>query len=124
MLVVDDDDNLLFNLGAYLESQGFRTVCVQRFADAVKVVVEHGVDVALVDYRIGRESGVELILELRRRRPHFPVVLMSAFLDEWVDCLLGGSTGARSLRKPFAGSEIVEALHAAVRGRHAVMTGG
>lgn len=110
ILIVDDDDNLLFNLGSFLDKQGFNTVRAQEPGEALEAVLERRADAAVIDYRLGRESGVELIQQIRELRPDFPVVLMSAYLDEWVECMVAGAAKTRCLRKPFIGSEVLDAI--------------
>lgn len=110
ILIVDDDDNLLFNLGSFLDKQGFNTVRAQEPGEALEAILERRADAAVIDYRLGRESGVELIQQIRELRPDFPVVLMSAYLDEWVECMVAGAAKTRCLRKPFIGSEVLDAI--------------
>lgn len=110
VLVVDDDDSLVFNLGAFLDNHGFKSTCVQSIAAATDAILARQVDIALIDYRLGRDSGLELIQEIRKHRPGFPIVLMSAYLDEWVECMVRGFRPARALRKPFVGSEIIATI--------------
>ncbi|MBN2494116.1 MAG: response regulator [Deltaproteobacteria bacterium] len=117
VLIVDDDENLLFNLGAYLENEGFEICCVSGFHEALQVLIEDRFDVALIDYRLVDRKGTDLIREIRARNPLFPVVLMSAYLDDWVEALAQSYRPLTWLRKPFNGDEVVRAVDEAADGR-------
>ena len=110
VLVVDDDLNLLKNLGAFLESNGVTAVCVPDTAGALAAMDEGGIDTVIADYRLGRESGLELVKTIRYRAPECPIVLMSAYLDEWVQTIATGVGLLTCVRKPFSGTELLAAI--------------
>ena len=110
ILLIDDDETLLFNLATYLTTNGYEVFPVSTIAHALETLKKHSVDVAVVDYRLARESGVQAIAEIRTVQPIVPIVLMSAYLDEWVETLVKGYKPYRCLRKPFAGQELLDRI--------------
>jgi DNA-binding NtrC family response regulator len=44
-------------------------------------VTHRGVDLVIADLRLWQESGLDLLFELRRRRPDLPVILLSTSPD-------------------------------------------
>ena len=65
ILVVDDEPNIRKTLAIALEAEGHRVVAVSNFKDAMAEASRRFFDMALVDLRLGTESGMELIPALR-----------------------------------------------------------
>lgn len=107
ILVVDDDENLLTNLRVLLTDVGLDVVCVSRPAAALAEVVLGDVDSILVDYRLGTQSGLELIDCARELAPGVPVVLMSADLDGWARAFARDRVAVRCIEKPFRADELL-----------------
>ena len=79
VLVVDDSklDRLLAE--ELLSEISTMTVeCVEDAAKALRVMAARPPDVVLADLVMPEMSGIELVTELRRRRPGLPVVLMTS----------------------------------------------
>ena len=110
VLVVEDDENLLGNLGAFLGNHGFRALCATSVHSALKQLDAGEIDIVLIDYHLGRHSGIELLQQVRRSRPFLPVVLMSAYESGALARLVESNQPLVCLRKPFAGSDMLEAL--------------
>ena len=107
ILILDDDADLLFNLGAYLDMHGYRAVCASDIDSALNVIKNSHIDIALVDYFIAGESGIDAMRGLRTSLPSCPIVLMSAYLDDWLRALVGQADQTRCLRKPFGGRKLL-----------------
>ena len=69
ILVVDDEPNMRKTLAIALEAEGHRVVAVSNFKDAMAEASRRFFDMALVDLRLGTESGMGLILALRTAWP-------------------------------------------------------
>lgn len=107
VLIVDDDENLVTNLAAFLETNRFEVERANDVEGAVRSVAAGRVGIALVDYRLDRQNGIEVIVAIRRRCPEFPIILTSAFLDDWLEALLRVYKPTRCLRKPFTAAEVL-----------------
>ena len=110
VLIVDDDENLLFNLGAFLESHGFRTIRARGVQEGLDAFFGSKIDAALVDYRLVGLRGTEFIWEVRRRIPDFPIILMTASYDEWVEMMIKSYDPLTSLTKPVRSEDLLRAL--------------
>lgn len=110
ILLVDDDENLLHNLAAFLESQGFDPVCASGPQDALSAFKENAPDGVVADYRLGNESGLDLVRSIRDKAPEAAVVLMSAYIDEWIE-VLAASLRVICLKKPFSGEDVLRAIN-------------
>jgi len=108
VLVVEDEPSLRLLCRINLELEGFDVVEAATLAEARAAVEARRPSVVLLDLRIGRESGADLIGELRNRTPPVPVALVtgSAALGPDVEGLADAY-----LRKPYT----IDALLATVR---------
>ena len=93
----------------------------------VDAVVESGAELALLDIRMppsNTDEGIRAALELRRRRPGFPVVLLSQYVEQlYLDELLADcATGVGYLLKDrvFDDISFVASLRTVARGGTAV----
>lgn len=77
MLVVEDEPSLRLLCRVNLELEGFDVVEAATLAEARAAVESRVPNVVLLDLRIGRESGAELIGELQSRTPPVPVAVVT-----------------------------------------------
>ncbi|MGH2970553.1 MAG: response regulator [Gaiellaceae bacterium] len=98
VLVVEDEPSLRLLCRINLELEGFDVVEAGTLAEARAAVESRVPNVVLLDLKIGRESGADLIGELRGRTPPVPVALVtgSAALGPSVEGLADAY-----LRKPY-----------------------
>ena len=77
ILCVDDEHTALFLRTRVLQKAGFEVVPVSSAAQALDVINSRPVDLVLTDHLMPDVSGAELAREVKARRPHVPVVLLS-----------------------------------------------
>ena len=77
MLVVEDEPSLRLLCRINLELEGFDVFEASTLAEARAAVAARRPNVVLLDLKIGRESGADLIDELRMRTPPVPVALVT-----------------------------------------------
>ena len=112
--LVDDDRNILTSVSIALESEGFE---VQTWSDSVaalEAICKAPPDLAVLDIKMPRMDGMEL---LRRLRQHsdVPVIFLTS-KDEEIDEVLGLKLGADDyIRKPFSQRLLVERIRAVLR---------
>lgn len=104
VLCVDDDPRILEGLVALLGGWGCEVVASGNYADAEALIAAGRIDVALVDYQLGRGSGdsgtgLDLIAALRARVPDAVVALVTADSSAAVG-QAATRLGAIVLRKP------------------------
>lgn len=123
ILLVDDDPSFAAALGRLLQQDGYHTHVASDVATALECVrrAQNHVDLVIADLRLCRESGLDLLAELRHRQPALPVILLSASPDvgSYLDALRLGAY--EYLAKPLDFAElrpVVErALTSVGRGR-------
>ena len=112
--LVDDDRNILTSVAIALEAEGFS---VQTFADgaeALKSLAANPVDLAVLDIKMPRMDGMELLTRLRRDSL-VPVIFLTS-KDEEIDEVLGFKMGADDyIRKPFSLRLLIERIRAVLR---------
>ena len=112
--LVDDDRNILTSVSMALEAEGFAVRCFSDGAEALKGMTAQPVDVAVLDIKMPRMDGMELLGQLRRHS-HIPVIFLTSKDDE-VDELLGLRMGADDyIRKPFSQRLLIERIRALLR---------
>ncbi|HEX5317562.1 MAG TPA: response regulator transcription factor [Stellaceae bacterium] len=112
--LVDDDRNILTSVSMALEAEGFSVRCYADGAEALRGVTAQPVDLAVLDIKMPRMDGMELLSQLRRNSP-IPVIFLTSKDDE-VDELLGLRMGADDyIRKPFSQRLLIERIRALIR---------
>jgi signal transduction histidine kinase len=83
VLIVEDDGDFAESLGDMLVPRGFEPVVVGTPDAAVAMMTgnDRPPPVALIDLRLGKASGIDLLARLRHDRPDLIGVLMTAELD-------------------------------------------
>ncbi|MBX7101213.1 MAG: sigma-54 dependent transcriptional regulator [Myxococcaceae bacterium] len=106
VLVVDDEKNIRATLRVCLEGLGCQVVEAATPEAALAALQQHTFVLALVDFRIGTASGLELLPRLLAADPALDVVLITAYatFDLAVEAV---KRGARDfLPKPFTPAQI------------------
>jgi two-component system response regulator ChvI len=112
--LVDDDRNILTSVSMALEAEGFVVRCYSDGAEALKGMCAQPVDIAVLDIKMPRMDGMELLNQLRQKAPT-PVIFLTSKDDE-VDELLGLRLGADDyIRKPFSQRLLIERIRALIR---------
>ena len=110
--VVDDDPAVCSSLKFSLELEGFRVRTYGGGGELLRNADLAGVDCFVIDQRMPRMSGFELIVELRGRHIATPAILIVSEPN------IGLSARAAKARvpiveKPFLGNSLVDAIRAA-----------
>ncbi len=79
VLIVDDEKNIRAHLATYVRGLGHQAETAASGADALALLERLDPDVVLSDVRMAGMDGMELLREIRRRRPDAVVVLMTAY---------------------------------------------
>jgi DNA-binding NtrC family response regulator len=81
VLVVDDDDDLLFIIGEYLESYGIDFDLARSASQARKRLNHCEYGLVISDLNMPGESGFDLFRYVSSRQPRLPFILMSGNRD-------------------------------------------
>lgn len=114
ILIAEDEPEIAEILDAYLVREGFRTYWAADGLTALDVQPTLKPDLVLLDVRMPRKDGWEVLTELRRRG-NTPVIMLTA-LDQDIDRLQGLRFGADDyIVKPFNPVEVVARAKAVLR---------
>ncbi|MGH6934133.1 MAG: response regulator transcription factor [Dongiaceae bacterium] len=112
--LVDDDRNILTSVQMALEAEGFTVRTYTDGAEALRGMTANPIDLAILDIKMPRMDGMEL-LERLRRQSKLPVIFLTSKDDE-VDELMGLRMGADDyIKKPFSQRLLVERIRALLR---------
>ncbi len=112
--LVDDDRNILTSLSMLLEAEGFEVECHADGQSALEAFSRHAPDVAVLDVKMPRLDGIDLLQKLRRHTA-MPIIMLTSKADE-VDEMLGLRMGADDyVRKPFSQRLLLERIRALLR---------
>ena len=102
--LIDDDRNILTSISIALEKEGFK---VQTYLDGESALIglaRNPPDLAVIDIKMPKMDGEELLKKLRKKTS-MPVILLTS-KDEEVDELLGLKLGADDFVKKSGGFSV------------------
>jgi DNA-binding response OmpR family regulator len=115
VLVAEDDPGLRSVLERGLEEHGYVVDAVSDGADALAYLRSYQYEVAVLDWRMPKQSGIEVLAEMRARGDRTPVLMLTA-RDATEDRVEGLNRGADDyLVKPFSFAELVARITALQR---------
>lgn len=112
--LVDDDRNILASVSMALEAEGFKVSMYHDGAEGLSGIAAQPPDLVVLDIKMPRMDGMEMLLELRKTSA-VPVILLTS-KDEEVDEVLGLRMGADDyIKKPFSQRLLIERIRSLLR---------
>ncbi len=112
--LVDDDRNILTSVAMALEAEGYDVRTYADGSEALRGLTQRPPDLAVLDIKMPRMDGLELLQRLRQTM-HMPVIFLTSKDDE-VDELMGLRMGADDyIKKPFSQRLLIERIRALLR---------
>ena len=112
--LVDDDRNILTSVSMTLESEGFEVETYNDGQSALDAFSRRLPDMAVLDIKMPRMDGMELLQRLRQKT-NMPVIFLTSKDDE-IDEILGLRMGADDyVKKPFSQRLLVERIRTLLR---------
>ena len=84
ILLVDDDMASLEVLGEVLARAGYDAVSAGSGYEALEIVREASIDLALLDFNLPDTTGAELLQQIKQFQPGVPAIIMSANTSQGV----------------------------------------
>ena len=109
LLIVDDDPMTCRLIKLQLEMEGYPCETLSDPERILEVIDQSAPDLALVDFHLGIQGGLDLLQVIRtcEAHKHLPVILMSA-TDYERECRQAGADGF--ILKPFNWQDIARAI--------------
>jgi two-component system response regulator ChvI len=112
--LVDDDRNILTSVSIGLQAEGFITRVYTDGETALKALLDNPPDLAVLDVKMPRMDGMELLRRLREKSA-LPVIFLTSKDDE-LDEALGLAMGADDyIAKPFSQRLLIARIRAILR---------
>jgi DNA-binding response OmpR family regulator len=78
ILIVDDEDRLRLSLSLILQKENYRVETAANAEEALVCLQSHSYDLMFLDLNLPGISGIDLLVEVHRRVPHMPVLILTA----------------------------------------------
>ena len=112
--LIDDDQNILASLSLALKSEGYEISTFPDGLSGLNSLKENIYDIAILDIKMPRLDGLEVLQKLRKTSD-LPVIFLTS-KDEEIDQLLGLKMGADDyITKPFSQKLLIERVKAILR---------
>ncbi len=120
--LVDDDQNIVASVSMALETEGFDVMSFSDGASAVEKLTSDPADLVVLDIKMPRMDGMEVLKKLREKSD-VPVIFLTSKDDE-IDQVLGLRMGADDyITKPFSQRLLIERIRVILR-REELRRGG
>ena len=117
--LVDDDRNILTSVSMTLEAEGFEVETYNDGQQALDAFNKKLPDMAVLDIKMPRMDGMDLLQRLRQKT-QMPVIFLTSKDDE-IDEVLGLRMGADDyVKKPFSQRLLVERIRTLLRRQDAI----
>ena len=112
--LVDDDENIVASVSMALESHGHTVKAFYDGAAGLAALEAEPPDLAILDVKMPRLDGMEVVRRLRQTSD-LPVIILTS-KDEEIDEILGFNLGADDyIHKPFSQRLLIERVKAVLR---------
>ena len=114
LLVVDDEPKIRHLLKKYLSQEGYNVEAVNDGSAMDKYLINHSVDLVILDLMLPGEDGLSIGRRLRDQK-NIPIIILSARSEE-LDKIIGLEMGADDyLSKPFNPRELLARIRSVLR---------
>jgi CheY-like chemotaxis protein len=111
ILVVEDEESLRSLIVSFLSKLGHSSLTAKDGVEALDKIKGNKIDAVITDIKMPNMDGIILTSEISRQYPELPVMVMTAF-DEEYSAGTAISVGAREfIKKPFSLDEFAIRLH-------------
>ena len=112
--LIDDDENIVASISMALESHGHTIKAYYDGASGLAALESDPPDLAILDVKMPRMDGMEVLRRLRQTSST-PVIILTS-KDEEIDEILGFNLGADDyIHKPFSQRLLIERVKAILR---------
>ena len=115
ILVVDDEKEIADLVEVYLKNENYNVLKCYTPESAIHYIKNETIDLAILDVMVGSISGFEILHDIRESGHTYPVIMLTAKIDDQ-DKIKGLTLGADDyITKPFNPLELVARVKSAIR---------
>ncbi len=81
ILVIDDEADICLLLKRFLTKSDFLVETAQSGRKGLQLLEEFNPDLVMTDFRLGDYTGTDLLVTIKSRLPHLPVVIITGYSD-------------------------------------------
>ena len=111
ILAVDDEQNLLELLITVLGKRGFKVKTALNAIEALRLLDQESFQLALLDLKMGPVNGVQLLKEIKDRRPVIKVIMMTAYPTNETRTQASVNGASAYLTKPVDIQKLVDTIN-------------
>lgn len=112
--LIDDDQNILTSVSMLLEEEGYEVLTYNDGLSGLQGVLKEQVSLVVLDIKMPRMDGLEMLQELRKKS-NVPVIFLTSKEDE-IDELCGLRMGADDyIKKPFSPNLLIARIKVLIR---------
>ena len=115
LLITDDDRGFRETLGELFARRGFEPMLASDGEEAIRVARSHQVHVALFDFHMPRQTGVESIVACRQLGLNIPYFLLTGSLDDNIRNQVNQINIFGLLEKPISANAVTHAVQQAMQ---------
>jgi DNA-binding NtrC family response regulator len=116
ILLVDDDEGVLFTTKAIFEFANYSVQTVESGRGCFEALKEGSFDVVILDIQLGDMNGLEVLREIKRLQPKLPVIIMSVYYDQNIQTQqIIAEEADGCIKKPFEIEEAISTVEKVVR---------
>ncbi|MBB6215435.1 DNA-binding response OmpR family regulator [Anaerosolibacter carboniphilus] len=114
ILVVDDEEQIVEIIRAYLDREGYHTISAYNGQEALNIFEREEIHFVVLDLMLPDVTGEEVCKKIRVKS-QVPILMLTAKVEE-VDRIYGLNIGADDyMMKPFSPKELVARIKAIIR---------
>ena len=115
ILLVEDDESILFGLQDILEDKGYQISTASNGIEGLKLAIEKSIDLLILDIMLPGMNGLEVCKKIKNEKLTLPIIMLTAKSSE-MDKISGLDYGADDyITKPFSLSELLARIRAIFR---------
>lgn len=115
ILIVDDEADIALILKLQLEDIGYRTARARDGAEALEILERESFALVLLDIRMPRMDGMEVLARIRRDYPELVVVMMTAHGSEDIAVEAMKKGAVDYISKPFSSDDMKGRVERAIQ---------
>ncbi len=114
VLIIDDEPYILLMLKKMLEKEGYEVDLASNGKEGLDLFEKNAADLVITDIIMPEREGLEIILEMKKRRPDLKIIAISGggriSPESYLECAAHFGA-ARVFQKPFKQKELVSAVN-------------
>lgn len=116
ILLVDDEANVIKVFSDVLRNENYIVKGVENGPEAIKAIEKETFDLALVDLRMPRMDGIEVLENIKKIKPYLPVIIYTGYGSVTTAVESMRKKAADYLNKPFSPEELKSSIKKALEG--------